>query len=70
MKVPIAFKYIIKYVTPVILLVVFIGSMPEIWATITKKITFPVALARGLMLGMLAGLAALVHFADKKKVTQ
>lgn len=68
-RVPLVFKYVIKYVTPVILLVVFVGSLPSIWATIMKPMTFQVALARGLMLGMFLGLAALVHFADKKKVT-
>ncbi|MFM8450463.1 MAG: sodium-dependent transporter [Haliscomenobacter sp.] len=33
-KVPLVFKYIIQYVTPVILLFVFIGSLPSILATI------------------------------------
>jgi neurotransmitter:Na+ symporter, NSS family len=33
-KVPIAYKFIIKYITPLILLVVFIGSLPSIWSTI------------------------------------
>ena len=69
MKVPPVFKFVIKYVTPVFLLVVFIGSLPEIWTTLTKTITFQVALARGLMLGLFSGLLVLVHFADKKKVT-
>jgi hypothetical protein len=37
MKTPIIFKYIIKYVTPVILLWVFIGSLPSIYDTLTHK---------------------------------
>lgn len=69
MKVPAAFRFVIKYVTPVFLLVVFVGSLPEVWSTITKKITFHVALARGLMLGLMAALAVLVHLADRRKET-
>ena len=67
LKVPRAFKFVIKYVTPVFLLVVFVGSMPEIWATITKKVTSHVALARVLMVALYAALAGLVFIADKKK---
>lgn len=37
MKVPIVFKHIIKYVTPVFLLAVFIGSLPGIIDTISNK---------------------------------
>ena len=54
-------------VTPIFLLVVFVGSMPEIWATITKKVTSHVALARVLMVALYAALAGLVFIADKKK---
>ncbi|MDO8804159.1 MAG: sodium-dependent transporter [Elusimicrobiota bacterium] len=66
--VPHAFKYIIKYVTPVFLLVVFIGSLPEIWATLTKKITMYVFLARILLVSLFAAISALVYAANKKKV--
>lgn len=69
MKVPVAFKFVIKYVTPVFLLVVFIGSLPDIWATLTKPITFHVALARGLMLALFAGLAWLVYLAGKRRAS-
>jgi NSS family neurotransmitter:Na+ symporter len=37
MKVPIIFKYIIKFVTPAILIFVFVGSLPGIWDAITNK---------------------------------
>ena len=67
--VPGAFKQIIKYVTPVFLLVVFVGSLPEIWATLTKPITPHVLLARLLLVGLFAGISALVYLAGKKKVT-
>ncbi len=36
-KVPVVFKYVIKYVTPLFLLIVFIGSLPSIWKEITKE---------------------------------
>lgn len=36
-KVPIIFKYMIKFVTPVILGYVFIMSLPDIWKKITNK---------------------------------
>lgn len=36
-KVPIIFKYIIKFVTPTILIFVFINSLPGIWDAITNK---------------------------------
>lgn len=67
MKVPKAFKHIIKYVTPVFLLVVFVGSLPEVWATLTKEISREVAVARALMVALFAALAWLVHLADKKR---
>lgn len=67
-KVPIAFKYIIKYVTPLFLLVVFFGSLPEIWATLTKKITGAVLFARILMVALFAAISGLVYVANKKKV--
>ena len=66
--VPRVFKHIIKYVTPVFLLVVFIGSLPEIWATLTKKITTYVFLARILLVALFAAISALVYAANKKKV--
>ncbi|MDD2804603.1 MAG: sodium-dependent transporter [Elusimicrobiales bacterium] len=69
MKVPVAFKYIIKYVTPVFLLVVFVGSMPEIWATLTKKITTHVAVARLLMVSLFGGITWLVYLANKRRAT-
>jgi SNF family Na+-dependent transporter len=37
MTVPIIFKYIIKFVTPAILIFVFVGSLPGIWDAITNK---------------------------------
>jgi len=64
--VPIAFKHIIKYVTPVFLLVVFFGSVPEMWAALTKTITPYVAVARILLAGLFVGIARLVYIAHRK----
>ena len=36
-KVPTLFKYVIKYITPIILGFVFFASIPEIWDKITNK---------------------------------
>lgn len=36
-KVPLIYKFIIKYITPLFLGSVFIGSLPEIWNKITNK---------------------------------
>ena len=66
--IPVAYKHIIKYVTPLFLLVVFIGSLPEIWATLTKPITPAVLMARILLLSLFAGISWLVYLAGKKKV--
>jgi NSS family neurotransmitter:Na+ symporter len=38
-RVPLIFKFIIKWVTPLILAVVFIGSLPSIWQTINHTAT-------------------------------
>jgi neurotransmitter:Na+ symporter, NSS family len=35
-KVPVIFKFIIKYITPLLLLFVFVMSVPDIWAKITN----------------------------------
>lgn len=66
--VPVAFKYIIKYVTPLFLLVVFFGSLPEVWAKLTMPITAQVLLARLLLAGLFAGVAGLVYAANKRVV--
>ncbi len=68
MKVPEAFRFTIRYITPVFLLVVFVGSLPEVWHNLTRQITAQVALARGLMAALFAALSWLVWLAGKKKV--
>jgi neurotransmitter:Na+ symporter, NSS family len=66
-KVPSVFKFVIKYVTPIFLLVVFIGSLPSIWETITKETTIYVTIARILLVATFAGISILVYMAHKKR---
>lgn len=66
-KVPKIFKYIIKYVTPVFLLVVFIGGFPDIVKNATKDTSFYGWFARILMLTLFIGICVLVYIASKKQ---
>ena len=65
-KVPIIFKFIIKYVSPLFLLVVFIGGAPQIIDNATKDTSMYGWLARILMLVLFAGICVLVYIANKK----
>lgn len=65
-KVPIIFRFIIKFVTPVFLLVVFIGSMPSIWKEITKETSNYVILARLLLILTFVGICWLVYMVNKR----
>lgn len=70
-KVPQFMKYIIKYITPVILGGVFLGSLPDIF----KKITDPnagieVQLSRLLLLGLFVGICYMVSVAYKKRIKE
>jgi len=66
-KVPAFFKFVIKFITPIFLLVVFIGSLPEIWKQITKDTSLYVTVARVLMVLTFAGICWLVYVAHKKR---
>lgn len=66
-KVPLLFKYIIQFITPVFLIVVFAGSLPGIVESITKPVGVHVGIARTLMLILFVGIAVLVYIASKKK---
>lgn len=66
-KVPVLFKFVIKYVTPIFLLIVFIGSLPSIWEQITKDTTTYVTVARILLVVTFAGICWLVFVANKKR---
>jgi neurotransmitter:Na+ symporter, NSS family len=68
-KVPVIFKYVIQYVTPLFLLIVFVGSLPSIWKEITKETSIYVTLARVLLVATFAGISYLVYIASKKRST-
>jgi SNF family Na+-dependent transporter len=65
-KVPIIFKYVIKYVTPIFLLVVFIGGAPKIWENATADSSNYAIAARVTMLILFLGISILVFIAAKK----
>ena len=65
-KVPLFFKYIIKYVTPVFLLSVFIGGIPGIFEALTKPLEVWQIVARVLMVSVFAGISFLVYLAYHK----
>lgn len=67
-KVPVIFKYIIKYISPVILLIVFIGALEDIWKNLTKEISVYVIVARILMFVLFAAIAYTVYIASKKRI--
>lgn len=69
-KVPIIFKHLIKYVSPVFLLIVFIGGFPSIIENATKDTSFYGILARVLMLVLFVGISILVFVASKKIKTE
>lgn len=64
-KVPVIFKYLIKYVSPIFLLIVFIGGAPTIWENATKDSSNYGILARILMVVVFLGISVLVYIAGK-----
>lgn len=68
-KVPGVFRFIIQFITPLFLLVVFIGSLPSIWEAITKETSGYVTAARILMLATFGGICWLVYIASKKRTS-
>ncbi|MBK7149570.1 MAG: sodium-dependent transporter [Bacteroidetes bacterium] len=69
-QVPTVFKFIIKYITPLFLAAVFIGSLPDIWAKLSAPASIYVHLSRLLLLLLFAGISALVYVAYRKRVTE
>lgn len=66
-KVPIIFKFIIKYVSPIFLIIVFVGAAPGIWKNITAEVGFYANFARILMLLLFIGISIMVYFAGQKR---
>ncbi|MBU3659421.1 MAG: sodium:calcium symporter [Flavobacteriales bacterium] len=69
-KVPTIFKFIIQYVSPLFLIVVFIGAAPGIWENATKETSFYGWLARFLLIGLFVGVAMMVYIAKKRNNPQ
>ncbi len=65
-NVPIIFKFIIKYVSPIFLLIVFIGAIPGIIDNATKETSFYGWLARFLLLTLFILISFLVYIAAKR----
>ncbi len=63
MKVPVIFKYIIKFVTPAILIFVFVGSLPGIWDAITNKAIYE-QIAKATDSGVIGELERKVFFVN------
>ncbi|OWY20185.1 sodium:calcium symporter [Sphingobacteriales bacterium UPWRP_1] len=69
-KIPVFFKYVIKYVTPVFLGAVFIGSLPDLAKKIIDVSNPYVVGARLLLLGVFLGVSYLVYIAYKKRIKE
>lgn len=69
-QVPVFFKFIIKYVTPLFLAAVFFGSLPDIVNKLSAEVSVYVHLSRLLLLGLFAGIGYLVYVAYKKRVRE
>jgi len=65
-KVPVIFKFIIQYVSPIFLLVVFIGAAPGIVENATKDTSFYGWMARFLLLLLFVVISVFVYIASKK----
>jgi SNF family Na+-dependent transporter len=67
-RVPVFYKYIIKFVTPLFLAAVFLGSLPDIWNKITTESSLYVQLSRLLLLLVFAGISWMVYAAYNKRL--
>ncbi|MBK8563346.1 MAG: sodium-dependent transporter [Saprospiraceae bacterium] len=69
-KVPTFFRFIIKYITPFILLVVLLGAMPGILEKIANPKNSAVMIARFGLLALYVGICYVVFLAYKKRVRE
>jgi SNF family Na+-dependent transporter len=67
LRIPRVYRFIIKYVTPVILLGVFLGSLPAIYEKLTLPASPYVVGARLLLLALYLGIAWAVYLAYQKR---
>jgi NSS family neurotransmitter:Na+ symporter len=69
-KVPMVFKFIIKYVTPVFIGAVFIASLPDIYAKITGETSIYINLSRLLLLAVFGVICYMVYVAHGRRVKE
>lgn len=69
-KVPIVFKYIIKYVTPLFLGFVFFKSLPAIWDNLNKPVPWQVWVGRVILITVFAVTSWFVRVAYLKRKKQ
>ena len=69
-KVPIFYRFVIQYVTPLFLLFVFVGSLPELAKKISDFSNPYIVGARLLLLGIFLGVSALVYIAYQKRLRE
>jgi hypothetical protein len=67
MKIPSIYRFIIKYVTPLILLAVFVGNLPDIVSKIQNPGNIYVQGARLLLLALYGGIAYAVYLAYRRR---
>lgn len=69
-EVPEIFKFIIKYITPLFLLVVFVGNIPVIWEKISNPANMYVQMSRLGLLLLFLGICYLVWVAYQKRLRE
>ena len=69
-KVPGIFKFIIKFVSPIFLIVVFVGAIPSILENATKATSVYGWTARFLLVSLFVLVAILVYIAKKRQVSK
>jgi NSS family neurotransmitter:Na+ symporter len=70
MKIPVFFRWVIRYVTPLILLAVLLASVPDILTRIQNPGNPYISGARLLLLALYSGIALAVYFAYRKRLRQ
>ena len=68
MKIPGIYRFIIQYITPLILLAVFLGSLPDIWFKIQNPGNQYVLAARLLLLALYAVICSMVYLAYRRRL--
>ncbi|MBL0128736.1 MAG: sodium-dependent transporter [Flavobacteriales bacterium] len=69
-KVPVIFRYIIQYITPLFLIGVFIGSLPAIWEKMNEDVPWQVWVGRVILLSVFFITSWFVYVAYQKRRKQ